>query len=300
MGIKLNWPSQSAKNLTGIEIYRTAGDVLTLDRNTLPTPLATLTADKTSYEDTTVVEKTIYNYWVASVKSGERVFSARLNKGYFLDTGPGPTDVKYGDWTTGYFGTVDVAELFTHLELNAQIGATVASYLPDLYHKFIYKGRIIFYPNLRTSILPYSTLYTFGLTTGNDDYAYLIPSGVTKRSQRRTVTKGGREYVLRMPFIADYKVPSGATLSQDQYANDGEWRNTMERLFLAATGKFSRWGDTAADTSSALNYPLATTFAPLYGAGNTWNSPGNSPASFVTSSPATGNSTMLVLELVLP
>lgn len=299
MGIKLQWPSQSAKGVSGLEIYRGTGSTSTLNRNSLPAPLTTLAADATSFEDTTVVEKTIYNYWVCSVKNGERVFTNPIQRGYYLDTGPGPADLKFGNWDAGYFGTVAVTDLFTHLEINGQIGTTVSQYTADVYHKFIYKGRILFYPNIRTTTFPWNTLYSAGVAWGSDAVAYIKPNGPANTPQGRTVTKNGRSYILRLPFVADYSVVGGATLNNDTLANQGEWRNTMERLFNA-NGQMPRWGSVTTESAQSDLGLYTTQFAQAYGTSNVWKSYGYAPQNIYAAVPTSNISSMQVLELVLP
>lgn len=299
MGIKLQWPSQSAKGLSAIEIYRTTGVTPSLNRNNLPAPLATLAATATTYEDTTVVEKTVYNYWVCNVKNGERIFTAPIQRGYYLDTGPGPTELKYGNWDAGYFGTVAVSDLFTFQEMNSQLGISLFQYTPDFYHKFIFKGRILFYPNIRVMVQTWSSIYLAGLAWGSNAVAYIKPNGPADTPQGRTVSKNGRAYNVRLPFSADYSVAGGPTLSQDAVANQGEWRNTMERLFFVS-GTMSRWGSTALDSPSNLLSPQTTLFAQAYGTSNVWQILGGAPQTISTSTQTQAMSSMLVLELVLP
>lgn len=299
MGIKLQWPSQSAKGVSGLEIYRGTGSTSTLNRNSLPAPLTTLAADATSFEDTTVVEKTIYNYWVCSVKNGERVFTNPIQRGYYLDTGPGPTDLKYGNWDAGYFGTVAVSDLFTFQEMNSQLGISLFQYTPDFYHKFIFKGRILFYPNIRVMVQTWSNIYLAGLAWGSNAVAYIKPNGPADTPQGRTVSKNGRAYNVRLPFSAEYSVTGGPTLSQDAIANLGEWRNTMERLFLVP-GTMSRWGSAPPDVPSNTSSLQTTMFAQAYGTANIWIELGGAPQAITTNTQNQAISTMLVLELVLP
>ncbi len=299
MGIVLKWPSQTAKGIEAIEIYRLAGQVAVLNRNALPAPLVTLGPDATRYEDTSVAKNTVYSYWVASVKNGERVFGSRLIEAYYLDVGPGPTDIKFGTWWEGYFGPVEVSELLTHLEINGQLGITAAQYTPAQYHKFMFRGRILFIPETRTASMTYNQQYNSGLVFGTDDGG-AVPTGSVSRNQRRTVQKNGREFVIRFPYNAAYTIKQASGLNAANYLAEGEWLNTMVRLLLINNGG-EKWGDIAlADTAASLNGLGSTMFAQQYGVSVCYFVYGTAPQNVSTLNVSSAASIFHVLELVIP
>ncbi len=74
MSVTLNWVNPNI-GTTAIYIYR---DTSTIDEASLPTPLATLSADAEEYEDTTVADNTKYYYRIGMDVSGDTVVSDEL------------------------------------------------------------------------------------------------------------------------------------------------------------------------------------------------------------------------------
>lgn len=299
MPITLNFAQRKPQALDNIEIYRKTPGNATIDVNAPGTPLATLPGDATSYEDNAVENNTTYRYWIAAVKDGERVFNTPTAQGFFLDTGPGPQKLLYGDWHAGYFGTVTPAELFTYAELNSLV-LYVFAYDVSAWHKFIYKNRILFMSaNAIISTTP-QQIYNQGLMYGQDGNGY-VPTWATARNQRRTVAKNGYEYVVRLPYLFDYKywtsyVASGST----ELYLEGEWFNTFARLYNYS-GQLPRFDDLPVGTTDSTTAPQSALFAAMTGASGQWY---NRPP--YPESPAWGNygtttiRSIAVLELVLP
>lgn len=229
MTIRLSWPSQAAKALTAIEVYRKVGWDATIDVNAPGTPIATLSGTATEYiEDvTTLTNKTIYKYWIAAVKGGERLLGAPVTQGYFLDTGPGPTELIRGDWESGFFGTLTPTEFFNVAELKGLLPA-LASYFgadPALWYKFTFRGTIVFIADRRMGTTTFQNLYQNGLVYGTNTVGNVVPSGATATNQWRTVDKNGRRYSIRLPR-------AGAIDALNPYTDTtvGEWRRTMGRI----------------------------------------------------------------------
>ncbi|QXO09601.1 hypothetical protein pEaSNUABM11_00177 [Erwinia phage pEa_SNUABM_11] len=300
MGIKLTWPSQTAKGITGIEIYRAVGASSTIDRANLPAPLVTLTPGATTYEDNTVVNATVYNYWIASVKNGERVFCFTLQQGYFLDTGPGPQSLLMGDWDTGYFGRVSNTDLFDYLSLNAALGTNVTTESPNYWNKFIFQNRILFIPDKRLGALSYQQLYSFGVAYGTDDSGSIVPTGAATRNQRRVVARDGRNYVVRLPRGAKYSSAGGVDQTTESVLLQGEWRNVIERMFRNGSGTYPRFGEIAVDTTNGVTEAHSCIFGVLYSTTVGVRAVGSSPHTVGTINVTTVGSYQLVLELVIP
>ncbi|QVW28667.1 putative virion structural protein [Erwinia phage pEa_SNUABM_8] len=309
MTIRLSWPSQVDKALTGIEIYRKVGWNATIDVYNPGTPLATLAGDAVEFvEDVAnLTSKTIYKYWVAAVKGSERLFSQPITQGFFLDTGPGPQTLKRGDWYAGYFGTLTNAEFFNSTEIKQQLPVAKGNlfqYDPPIWYKFVYKGRIIFVPNSRhASGYAFTDAYSQGMAYGTEDNGLIVPTGKNPIKQDTKITKDGRTYRVRLPYALDYDTVSGATAD---YSN-GEWRNTMGRMFAGVSAAFALLGLGAWDNLPLLGSTSATTDAgaaamvPMYQVGTTLYAQGYSTMAITTSNTPTGAHTLwFVFELILP
>ncbi|EMS7630797.1 hypothetical protein WDI47_004640 [Salmonella enterica subsp. enterica serovar Bredeney] len=299
MPITLNFAQRKPQALDNIEIYRKTPGNATIDVNAPGTPLATLPGDATSYEDNAVENNTTYRYWIAAVKDGERVFNTPTAQGFFLDTGPGPQKLLYGDWHAGYFGTVTPAELFTNAELNSLV-VNMFSSAVSAWHKFIYKNRILFMSDNSIINAGPQFIYNQGLMYGQDGNGF-VPSWATARNQRRTVAKNGYEYVVRLPYLFDYRfwttnVRSGNT----ELYLDGEWFNTFARLYNYS-GQLPRFDDLPVGPTDSTTAPQSAFFAAMSDFYNQWY---NRPP--YPESPSNGryeNNTIrsiAVLELVLP
>lgn len=308
MTIRLSWPSQADKALTGIEIYRKVGWNATLDIYNPGTPLATLAGTATEFvEDVAnLTSKTIYKYWVAAVKGSERLFSQPITQGFYLDTGPGPQTIRRGDWSVGYFGTVTSADFFNTPEIKLLIPAArgnLFQYDTAMWYKFVYKGRIIFVPSTRHgSSYTFNDAYAQGMAYGTDDNGAIVPTGRTPIKQDARITKDGRTYRIRLPWVLDYDTVNGAS---GDY-NNGEWRNTMGRMFGGASANYPLQGIPQWDslpflgTTSSSTDAGAATGVPLYTVSNSLYAQGYSPMSVTVGTPAAACTMFFVFELILP
>ncbi|EDE1335115.1 hypothetical protein BZW68_00955 [Salmonella enterica subsp. enterica serovar Enteritidis] len=232
MTIRLSWPSQASKGLTAIEIYRKEGWNATIDVYNPGTPHATLSGNAVEFVDDidTLTKNTTYRYWVAAVKDSERLIGNPITQGFYPDTGPGPQTILRGDWASGYFGTVPNTEFFNTAELKLMLTAQQGNMLvydPQEWHKFIFRGRIVFFPaTMHSNTKTVQMVYRYGMMYGTDDVGSIVPQGITATKQDCKVTKDGRTYRIRLP----YAVPYDAAVSGQDY-NNGEWRNTMGRLY---------------------------------------------------------------------
>lgn len=270
MTIRLSWPSQASKGLTAIEIYRKEGWNATIDVYNPGTPHATLSGNAVEFVDDidTLTKNTTYRYWVAAVKDSERLIGNPITQGFYPDTGPGPQTILRGDWASGYFGTVPNTEFFNTAELKLMLTAQQGNMLvydPQEWHKFIFRGRIVFFPaTMHSNTRTVQMAYQYGMMYGTDDVGSIVPQGATATKQDCKVTKDGRTYRIRLP----YAVPYDAAVSGQDY-NNGEWRNTMGRLYpvspqfaalgLGAIDSLARQGATAQPNESG-----AAVLAPLW------------------------------------
>lgn len=230
MSITLSWKQQPRQTLDSIEIYRFADPRATPNPLALGTPLAVLPGDATSYVDNTVANYATYQYRIVSVKGGDKSMGAPIVQGYFPQTGPGPQELLRGDWYCGYFGTLTNSEFFLNAgEFNGLFGSQLWGYSPVLFHKFVFRGKILFFPDTLTAQnTPWRT-YAAGVMYGVDNNGPLVPSGYSGVNQKRTVVKNGYEYIVRLPTLVDGVYSS--SWNNQTYYNQGEWHNTMGRLY---------------------------------------------------------------------
>lgn len=299
MPITLNFAQRKPQALDNIEIYRKTPGNATIDVNAPGTPLATLPGDATSYEDNAVENNTTYRYWIAAVKDGERVFNTPTAQGFFLDTGPGPQKLLYGDWHAGYFGTVTPAELFTYAELNSLV-VNIFGYAVSAWHKFIYKNRILFMSdNAIISTTP-QQIYNQGLMYGQNGNGF-VPGWATARNQLRTVAKNGYEYVVRLPYLFDYKYwTSFVATAYSEFYLEGEWFNTFARLYNYS-GLLPRFDDLPVGPTDSINIPQSAFFAAMANSAGQWYNRPPTPESPSWNNYGTSAiRSIVVLELVLP
>lgn len=307
MTIRLSWPSQASKGLTAIEIYRKEGWNATIDVYNPGAPHATLSGNAVEFVDDidTLTKNTTYRYWVAAVKDSERLIGNPITQGFYPDTGPGPQTILRGDWASGYFGTVSNTEFFNTAELKLMLTAqqgNMFTYDPQEWHKFIFRGRIVFFPaTMHSKTNSVQMAYQYGMMYGTDDVGSIVPQGATATKQDCKVTKDGRTYRIRLP----YAVPYDAVLSGQDY-NNGEWRNTMGRLYpvdaqfaalgLGAIDSLARQGATAQPNESG-----AAVLAPLWSNNIFAYAYGTVPM-VISNTAGVGNSATIffAFELVLP
>lgn len=307
MTIRLSWSSQASKGLTAIEIYRKEGWNATIDVYNPGAPHATLSGNAVEFVDNidTLTKNTTYRYWVAAVKDSERLIGNPITQGFYPDTGPGPQTILRGDWASGYFGTVPNTEFFNTAELKLMLTAQQGNmfvYDPQEWHKFIFRGRIVFFPaTMHSKTNSVQMAYQYGMMYGTDDVGSIVPQGATATKQDCKVTKDGRTYRIRLP----YAVPYDAVLSGQDY-NNGEWRNTMGRLYpvdaqfaalgLGAIDSLARQGATAQPNESG-----AAVLAPLWSNNIFAYAYGTVPM-VISNTAGVGNSATIffAFELVLP
>ncbi|QVW55792.1 hypothetical protein pEaSNUABM9_00211 [Erwinia phage pEa_SNUABM_9] len=300
MPITLTWKQKANQTLDSIEIYRISNPRGTINPNNPGTPLAVLPGTATTYEDNTVENYKTYQYRIVSVKGTDKVFGFPVIQGYFPHTGPGPQKIIRGDWFCGYFGTIDAKDFIVNAaEMNALTGLTLWNQSPALFHKFVYKNRILFIPDANTNVSQsYNFFYQNGFAWGTPDNGKVIPSGAGQTAQRKTVTKSGYEYVVRLPYLFDYDAPGQASSSYPQYTADGEWFNTMCRVWRY-NGTQQKYDDRDMPGTGSYNTGGSTMFANMWTNSAVYLNAANSPESISNLSNTNGAYTYMVLELVL-
>jgi len=298
MSITLSWKQQPRQTLDSIEIYRFADPRATPNPLALGTPLAVLPGDATSYVDNTVANYTTYQYRIVSVKGSDKSMGFPIVQGYFPQTGPGPQELLRGDWYCGYFGTLSNTEFFLSAnEFNGLFGNAIWSYSPLLFHKFVFRGKILFIPDTQTAQnTPWRT-YAAGVMYAVEGNGPLVPVGYNGVSQRKTVVKNGYEYIVRLPLLMEGAY--NASWNQPVNYNSGEWYNTMGRLYWMTTG-LQRFNDLRLAAGGSPTGVGSVLFASAADAGrNYWYWNPAAPTAPATVDVDANCSIFHVLELVL-
>lgn len=203
MGITLNWTLPSEVTLDNVVIYRATSKI---NLGALPAPLMTLAGTVTSFEDTTVTAGNVYYYVVSLVKGAQQSFSSNYEMGYFPHFGPGPQELLRGTWDRGYFGLVPDEQMFTFTEFGTQVGLAVSGPAGG-WHKFIYKGKILFWP-VNSMTMTWTAIYNAGLVFGDGTNGQ-YPAGCTLPTnvpQNKKVTRDGYEFNCRVTKPANQQV----------------------------------------------------------------------------------------------
>lgn len=295
MGVILNWADQTAQDLDRIEIYRSTAPI----DSASPGPvLALLAGTAVTYEDNTVVNKTIYYYRVVAVKGDERSWGSNQMVGYFADTGPGRQTPLRGDWNAGLMDFITPANFITNAALRAKVpalfGLTNAGE-PTLWYKMCWKGKVFMVPNANIVSASWAQLYNAGLVYGENGVGERPTAiGVGAVNQMVTVEIAGNRYLLRCPKTSslpdnEFSVGQADTLNS-------EWRDTVGRMSLLsldpqATAKDRLYDSTSSPAVFGSNYASVGNIA-IFAA--------NKPETYATLAGGTALSVALVLELIMP
>lgn len=231
--ITINNPNADADN---VKVYRSNTRI---DIGNLPAPLATLAGNATLFSDATAVRNKVYFYVIGITKGSDTLFTQNQEYGFFPDTGPGPTKLLRGTWTSGYFGTCSATELAQNQELVTAVGANlnaINTSQVQIWHKFIVDGKILFMPQYNVGQTSWYNLYNLGLVYGTDDTgarpATGAVAGLGPVNQMKTFSKDNRKYIVRLPKAS--AAPTTELLSDltagDARWGDGEWNRTMGRM----------------------------------------------------------------------
>lgn len=299
MGITINWDDQTDQALDVIEVYRSTSPI---DINNPGTPIATLAADVRSYEDTGVKVGNTYYYCVAVVKGANRSFGAVQSQGYYANLGPGPQKILRGDWVRGYFGEMSPTEWVTPADVANKIKAAVKSTAGlsfttstgSLWYKFVYKGKILFIPNLNlVTSNNWQTAYNAGFIFGTDDFGN-SPTGVPGAVNQRCIIEiGGLQYIARAIRLSDK--PTTQYLTDQLDFNDSEWKGTYARLRADGAAITDATIQPRVNDLSSINSTGGVHMADAnnYAAGNA-----SSPEVLGKASKTSGVSWLVILELM--
>lgn len=209
MAVKLDWKNPNAGISKEVRIYRSANPISDLAVTTL---IATLAATAVTYTDATAPENTVSYYQLVFVGLDNQLIPCSSQPyGHFPNgTGPGQQVLLRGTWEVGYFGTVPVVDIYTPDELRTALntaslaGATavITNAKMTLWHKFVFEGKILFYPQgaLITGV-NWAAIYNKGWMYGIDGVGPgLVTSNVPiPVNQKTLITKGSFTYRVRTP-----------------------------------------------------------------------------------------------------
>lgn len=171
------------------------------------------------------------------------------------------------DYVTGDLSFDAIGVVTTHDYIPALNDRFNLNLLPEdledaLWHKFVYKGKILFIPDTPTAMgFSYNNMYSYGLVWGTNDNGKFTPNNQSARNQYRTVKKNGYEYIVRLPQAVDGGAYSTTWYNDMTAWLDSEWANTWCRIFRISvpanypsrvSDRDPRTGSSATDTGCAL------------------------------------------------
>lgn len=203
MPIKLDWVDHNVA-ADSRKVYRS---LTKIDQGNLGTPIATLAGNALTYTDNTVQRGVTYHYVVTNVVGADEAPSAEYIVAYIPYTGPGPQTLLRGTWEYGYFGRVPLEDILSAVELGAAVSLpntiTIDTGTGNYWHKIVYKGKILFYPNNRiASALSFQQLYQLGCVYGtrpSTDWPAAIKTQLGTIEQNKVVSSGAHKFVVRLP-----------------------------------------------------------------------------------------------------
>lgn len=228
MKLTLRWSNLNVLPTT-TDIFRSASPI---DPQALPAVHASVNASLEQFEDDVVYGQRYY-YMFRNRNSKGSVLSNNIEAWGLPYTGPGPQNLLRGDYSRGYFGQVGKKDFISSYDLCNAIDPAVFSLVYAVqeitWHKFAYKGKILFIPNgAINQIQPtFAQLYALGIVYGSNDNGRAIPAGSAPRNQYRTVDIGNDSFVIRLPRLKDEEDPF---LAPGVLTADGEWMNTVVAL----------------------------------------------------------------------
>lgn len=203
MNLKLKWTNNNTVPVT-VEIYRGTSPI---DRNNPGTPVVTLTNQETEWTDPDAVVGTLYYYLFVTISANDRNVSQNFPIRAVYRRGPGPSNIIYGDYDLGFYGTlssldfITSSQLINALNFKTSAGGVLSIYEPTpTWLKYIRKGKVYYVPN--TSIvntgISFQHLYNNGLVYGTNNNGPYTPSGSTPTNQQRIITIGPDQFIVRL------------------------------------------------------------------------------------------------------
>lgn len=225
MKITLAWKNINTLPTT-TDIFRSESPI---DPVALPAIHATVQASAQKFIDDVEFGK-LYYYRLRNTNSRGSTITGDIKVWGLPYTGPGPQELIGGDMSCGYFGKVSQLELISPAGLIAQMPDALKSLVPYQYtawHKFAYKGKILYFPHgpLTGTPVSHATLYISGVLYGTDDFG-AVQIGATPVNQRRTIKAGNHEFIVRQPRL---NASPDKTWTVGDLPTSGEWHDLILR-----------------------------------------------------------------------
>lgn len=195
MAILLSWKNNNPPQNV-LRIYRSE---TTFDTANLPAPLATLAGDAKTYTDTTAEGAKSYSYLLQVSNGQEVVYSKTPTITHIKNRGPGPQMLQQGDYDCGYFGEVSADELpsvFAAFGLAPGHIGTLNNY-PSTYHKFAWKGRILYYG--ATMLFPLTASGSLRNKLTRSGLVYNFTNAALQATVQNVHSKNGFSFHARCP-----------------------------------------------------------------------------------------------------
>lgn len=231
MNIVLTWTNLNTGTFT-TKVYRGTAP---LDRANLTNPLVTLTAGESTWTDTTAVRGTQYYYVLESSNANDKESTINIPVQALPRRGPGPAEVKLGDYNLGWYGTLTATEFITSADLAAAVGLTVgpqANSAPQ-WQKFARKGKTLYVPTVPLYYqLSWKMLYDLGLVFGVDGPGP-YNAGADVPQSKKVVINGETYRVRLMTGFSDVltEFPSSSTgVAEPMETNLNEWNDLIYPL----------------------------------------------------------------------
>lgn len=217
MPIRIDWIDSNGAG-ADMSIYRSTSPML--DEGNLPAPIAVVPSSNNFYIDETAVRNQLYHYRLATPGvpgSQETVITPNKPLAFMPYTGPGPQKLLRGTWECGYFGRLSVGELFSAADMidYAGVAGMVENTAANEWHKFVYKGKILFFPKFPlASTFTWRALYEAGLVFGdipNSQWPAYAKTTFGTIAQNRKITKNEHSFIVRCPTSRANPLNTGST-----------------------------------------------------------------------------------------
>lgn len=222
MNLKLLWSDINTVAVT-VNIFRSDNPI---DPAALPAPVATLTGGEETWTDPTAVRGRYYYYMFETTSAVDRAVSQNYRIQAVPRLGPGPSELKHGDYSYGYFGSIPSSDFINTANLRAAVNFQVGlgSSPTPTWHKYVRNGKVFFVPNscLGQSV-QWSQIYSAGLMFGVSGPGN-HRNGLAPVDQLKTVTIGPDTFIVRcMKGYSDDVtriVPTGDIDDPSEYSNE--------------------------------------------------------------------------------
>lgn len=236
MNLKLLWTDINTVDVT-VKIYRSDNPI---DPAALPAPIMTLSAGEETWTDPDAVRGRYYNYMFETISATDSSLSQNYRIQAVPRLGPGPSELKYGDYNYGYFGSIPSNELINTNNLRAAVNFPfgAGSNLSPTWHKYVRNGKVFFVPNtcLGQSV-QWTQIYSAGImfgVAGPGNHR----NGAAAVDQLKTITIGADTFIVRcMKGYSDdvtRVVPAGGFDEPTEYSN--EWNDFIYPLVKYVPG----------------------------------------------------------------